>query len=192
MVDTASLFNELNTFYTISPTLQEHMASVLVQKTYAKGHLLLRPGRTPAHAWFLYKGAARGFAYDEEKGEEVTTWFWLEGEVMVALDSFCRQVPTSFSIELLADSVLQYVSYKELERMAGLFPGYRQLERAVVEAYLLRIYRHYYERSSLPAQAKYEKFLQERPQLFQLAPVKDIASFLGLFPDTLSKLRSQR
>jgi len=192
MANTDALFHALNAYYPVSADLREHLSKVLACKDYPKGHLLLKPGRTPAYAWFLSKGAARGFAYDEEKAEEVTTWFWLEGEVIVALDSFCRQVPTSFSIELLADSELHSVSYRELERVAGRFPAYRQLERAVVEAYLLRIYRHYYERSSLPARARYEKLMEERPRLFQVAPIKDIASFLGLFPDTLSKLRSQR
>ena len=117
-------------------------------------------------------------------------WFWLEGEVMVALDSFCRQVPSSFSIELLVDSELFAVSYRALDRLSVQVPGYRLLERHIVEAYLLRIYRHYYERSSLPAQARYDKLMSERPQLFQVAPVKAIASYLGMFPDTLSKLRS--
>ena len=191
-MDTAPLFHALNSYCPVKPALRQHLSQVLVQQHYPKGHLLLRPGRTPAFAWFLYKGAARGFAYDEEKGEEVTTWFWLEGEVMVALDSFCRQVPTSFSIQLLVDSEVQYVSYKELERMGAMFPSYRQLERALVEASLLRVYRHYYKRSSLPARARYEKLMEEQPQLFQVAPVRDIASFLGMFPDTLSKLRSQR
>lgn len=187
---TDELFKTLDAYYPLGHDFREALTAVISHQSLPRGHLLLRPGRTPTHAWYICRGAARGLAYDEVREEEVSMWFWLEGEVMVALDSFCRQVPSSFSIELLADSELLAVSYRALDRLSVQVPGYRLLERHIVEDYLLRIYRHYYERSSLPAQARYDKLMAERPQLFQVAPVKAIASYLGMFPDTLSKLRS--
>lgn len=187
---TDGLFKTLDSYYPLGDDFKEALTDVITHRHLPRGQLLLQPGRTPAHAWYICRGAARGLAYDEVREEEVTTWFWLEEEVMVALDSFCRQVPSGFSIELLADSELFSISYRALDQLAMQIPSYRLLERHIVETYLLRIYRHYYERSSLPAQARYEKLMAERPQLFQIAPIKHIASFLGVFPDTLSRLRS--
>lgn len=186
----SQLYQALDTFYPVSATTKKLLREKLITRQYPKGHLLLRPGQTPSYAWFLEQGAARGYFLDEKKGEEVTAWFWLEGEVMVALDSFCRQVPTSLYVELLDDSVLRSATFGVLEQIAAQSVSFRRLERAVVEDYLLRISRHYFERSSLPVRHRYEKLMEEWPRLFHIAPVKDIASFLGMFPDTLSRLRA--
>ncbi len=172
--------------------LQEYLGQVLIPRRYPKGQVLLRPGQTPPYAWFLGKGAARAYLLEEGKGEEVTLWFWLQGETMVALDSFCRQVPATFYLELLEESILYRLSFQEIEGMAARFPAFRRLERALVEKALFRITRHLLDRSRLPARARYEKLMQQAPQLFHRAPVKHIASYLGMFPDTLSRLRSAK
>jgi CRP/FNR family transcriptional regulator, anaerobic regulatory protein len=192
MTEESHVLRVLEAYAPLDAALKQHLLRSLRRKDYPKGWLLLRPGQRPSEAWFLGKGAARGYILDGEKGEEVTTWFWLEGEVVVALDSFCRQVPATFYLELLEDSSLHGLSFQELERMAACFPAFRQVERAIVEDYLLQIFRHYHEQSRLPARARFEKLMEERPRLFHIAPVKHIASFLGMFPDTLSRLRGSR
>ncbi|WP_276499386.1 Crp/Fnr family transcriptional regulator [Pontibacter litorisediminis] len=192
MTDLSHIFQVLDSYLPLGTALKRHLSQALALKKYAKGRLLLRPGQRPAEAWFISEGAARGYILDEAKGEEVTTWFWLEGEVMVALDSFCRQAPATFYLELLEDSKLHSLSFQETEFTANTFSSFRQLERAIVEDYLLRISRHYFERSSLPARARFEKLMAARPGLFHVAPVKAIASYLGMFPDTLSRLRGAK
>lgn len=193
MTDTKHILSALQQNYGPLPgALLEHLGTCLTPRCYGKGQLLLRPGQTPAYAWFLSRGAARGYLLEEQKGEEVTLWFWLPGEVVVALDSFCRQVPASFYLELLEDSVLYRMSFRELEQAASAFPAFRRLERAVVESYLLRITRHFLDRSRLPARERFRRLMEQRPQLFHRAPVKHIASFLGMYPDTLSRLRSEK
>ncbi len=189
-MDSTQIFHLLDSYYPLRATVKKHLSQVLSSKQYPKYHQLLRPGKVPSNAWYICEGAARAYIFDDEKGEQVTTWFWLKGDIIIALGSFCRQVPTSIHIELLEDSVLQGISYPALERTVQLFPDFRYLERALVEEHLLRIYRHYYDRSSLPAQGRYQKLMENTPQLFHLAQVKDIASFLGMFPDTLSRLRA--
>lgn len=164
----------------------------MIQQHYRKGKLLTQPGAVPSYAWFILKGAARSYVFDDGKGIQVTTWFWHEGNIVVALDSFCRQKPTGAYIELLEDSVLQGISHEALEHTADLFPFFRQVERAMVEDYLRKLNRHYYDRSMLPAKERFKKLMQEQPRIFNRMQVKDIASFLGMFPDTLSRLRSER
>ncbi|MBB6611800.1 Crp/Fnr family transcriptional regulator [Pontibacter sp. Tf4] len=192
MEDEPNIFDVLAAFHPVSRELREHLNKVLLSRTLKKGQVLLRPGRVPAQAWFIQDGAARAYVFDDRKGEQVSVWFWTGGDFMLALDSFCRQLPTSFYIELLEDSTLLSLSYSQLEETAERFPAFRHIERSIMEACLHRLYRHYHARAHLPAKARFEKLMGEQPWLFQVAPVKDIASFLGMYPDTLSRLRGER
>ena len=192
LLHTDDLFRVLATFYPVDPALRMHFRKVFSQKRFPRHHHLTKPGRVAGHAWFILKGSARGYTLDATKGVEVTTWFWLEGDFVWAMDSFCRKLPTRFYIQLLEDSVLQLVSRQDLENTVALFPQYRHLERAITEAYHARLHRHYHLRASRPARERFEQLMARQPQLFHKASVKDIASFLGMFPDTLSRLRSKR
>jgi len=192
LTDTEDLFNALNGFYPQDSDMRHHLAAVFDQQHYPRQHHLLRAGQIPGFAWFIREGSARVYYISEAKGEEVTTWFWHKGDFMLALDSFFRQVPTQHHIGLLEDSTLLTVSFAELEKTATLFPRYRHLERSLQEVYRNRMQQHFYDRAALPVKARFEQLMHDHPELFNIAPVKDIASFLGMFPDTLSRLRSAR
>jgi len=192
MEATPDLFEVLESFHPTSRDLREYLNNILLHKEFKKGHVLLRPGQVPSTVWFIQKGAARGYVFDDRKGEQITTWFWHRGDFMLALDSFCRQLPTSFYIEILEDSTLLSVTYEKLEETAKRFPALRHVERCIMEECLHRVYRHYHDRAHLPVKARFVRLMHERPQLFQVASIKDIASFLGMFPDTLSRLRSEK
>ena len=111
-------------------------------------------------------------------------------EVLWALGSFCRGLPARHYLQLLEESCLLAVSRQHLEELAAAFPNYRGLERTISEAYHTQVIRHFHDRSSLPARERFEELMQRNPRLFHKAPVRDIASFLGMFPDTLSRLRA--
>lgn len=193
MMDTAQVLATLQQDYGPLPAaLVQQLGEALTPGHYPRGQVLLRPGQTPRHAWFLGQGMARGYVLDSGKGEEVTLWFWLQGEAVVALDSFCRQVPATFYLELLEESLLYRLSFQDVEALASRFPAFRRLERSLVEKALLRIARHLLDRSRLPVRERYEKLLLHMPQLFQRVPVKHVASYLGMYPDTLSRLRAER
>jgi CRP/FNR family transcriptional regulator, anaerobic regulatory protein len=192
LLQTDDLLKVLDSFYPVDPILRNHFKKIFYLKQFPKHYHLVKPGRVAGFAWFIVKGAARAYTIDDLKGIEVTNWFWLEGEFVWALDSFCRRLPTRFHIQLLEDSVLQLVSRQDLEVTVTLYPQYRHLERAVTEAFHARLYRHYHLRASRPARERFQSLMERHPQLFHKASVKDIASFLGMFPDTLSRLRSER
>lgn len=176
----------------MSKNLKEYLDDTLHYRELEKGQTLIRPGQVPTHAWFIQTGAARAYVFDDRKGEPITTWFWSPGDFMMALDSFCRQFPTSFYIELLENSTLLSLTYEQLEQTAEQFPSFRHVERAIMEECLHRLYGHYHARAHLPVKARFEKLMHEQPWLFHVASIKDIASFLGMYPDTLSRLRAEK
>jgi CRP/FNR family transcriptional regulator, anaerobic regulatory protein len=186
------LWHALHAFYPLDVALKQRLQRIFTQKHYARNHFLVKPGSPARHAWFVRKGAVRAYLLDKARGTEVISWLWLDGDLVWASDSFCRRLPTRLFIQLLEDSVLQVVSRQDLDHTLEHFPQYRHLERAVAESFHHRLHQHYHRRVSLPAMARYQHLLQTRPQLFLRVPVKDIASFLGMFPDTLSRLRGKR
>lgn len=189
---TEELWQALEAHHALDAALKRRLQCIFTQKQYARNHFLSKPGSPARFAWFVRKGAVRAYQLDRARGTEVISWLWLDGDLIWATDSFCRRLPTRLFIQLLEDSVLQVVSRQDLDHTLEHFPQYRYLERAVAESFHHRLHEHYHRLVSLPATARYEYLLQTRPQLFLRVPVKDIASFLGMFPDTLSRLRSKR
>ncbi|WP_439879718.1 Crp/Fnr family transcriptional regulator [Pontibacter sp. MBLB2868] len=187
-----ALFQALCGFYPVETQLRLRLGEVSHELVFPRQYHLLKPGQVPGYAWFLASGSARAYYLHEQKGEEITVWFWQKGDIMWALDSFCRQVPTRYYLQLLEDCTLLLVSQRDLKTTLSFSPEYRHLERAVAEGYQLRVLRHFQDRAHLPVKARYEKLMRHQPHLFNKASIKDIASFLGMFPDTLSRLRSSK
>lgn len=186
------LIQALQAFHPVDSRLRLHLREVCHERVYPRHYHLLRPGQQANYAWFILEGSARAYYLHAQKGEEVTVWFWQQGDVLWALGSFCRGLPCRFYLQLLEDCRLLAVHRRDLEFLASSLAAYRQLERAIVEAYHTRVVRHFHDRTSLSVRERYGQLMQQNPRLFLEAPVKDIASFLGMYPDTLSRLRGEK
>lgn len=187
-----ALAQVLSGFHPIDPQFRLRLGEVCLEQVYPRHYHLLRPGQVARYAWFLVSGSARLYYLHEQKGEEVTVWFWNTGDVMWALGSFCRKRPCQYYLQLLEESRLLAVHRKHLQELAATYPNYLDLERTVSEAAHSQVIRHLHDRSSLSARERFDRLMQRNPRLFLKASVKDIASFLGMFPDTLSRLRARK
>lgn len=174
----------------LSPKLREFLTSVIKERSYRRKHLLLNADDLPVYSWFIIKGSARVYFYDPDTRREITSWFWYEGEWMLSMRSFFRQIESGECIELLEDSTLLLISAADMEIMTGLFPEYRFFERFVLEEYQSHISDHYHDLLSMQSSSKFLKLMQTHKEIFNLAYQRDIACFLNMHPATLSRLRA--
>lgn len=174
----------------LSPKLKEFLRAVIKERSYRRKHLLLNADDVPLYSWFIVKGSARVYFYDPDIRREITTWFWYEGEWMLPLRTFFRQLESGECIELLQDSTLLLISAADMETMVHLFPEYRRFERILVEEHYNHISDHYHELLSMPSKSKFLKLIHTHKEIFNLAYLRDIACFLNMHPATLSRLRS--
>jgi CRP-like cAMP-binding protein len=189
--DTELLFHVLSMIAPLGLALRGDLASLVRTDEYPKKHLLLKQGQTARRIYFIKKGFARAFYYDLD-GKENTCWFMGAGDVMISVLSFFTQQPASENIELLEDSVLQSVTYQELEDLYTDHPAFNYHGRKLTELYYIKSE----ERNTIlhcrkPAE-RYKLLLKTHPDILQQASLKQIASYLGIELETLSRIRASR
>ncbi len=173
----------------LSPEFEEFMRAVFKERRYRKKDFLLHADDVPQNSWFIVKGSARTYFYDPEAGREITCWFWYEGEWILSLKGLFTQEETNECIELLQDCTVLMISASDMKKMVRLFPEYRLFERCLIEDYQSRMADHYHDLKSMANRHKFNKLMETHKEIFNLAYIRDIASFLDMHPATLSRMR---
>jgi CRP-like cAMP-binding protein len=189
--DIELLFRILTFIAPLSGALRKRFEDCIVRKAYPKKFRLLREGEINRHIYFIRKGSARAFFFDHD-GREHTTWFMGANDLMISVYSFYTQKPAAENIELLEDSVLLSMTWDQLQTIYAEFPEYNFHGRLVTEKYYIQSEeRAILLRTKNPAE-RYQLLLEKYPGILQTAALGQIASFLGITQETLSRIRARR
>lgn len=153
-----------------------------------KGRLLLAEGDICRHFNFVTKGILVNF-YDDANGfQHVMQFalpFWWTGD----LHSLMNGVPGIYSIKALADSEVLRLSRSALDELLASSPLFDRYFRIIFQNALIAHQRRITLNIAFPARERYLEFRERYPQVEQLVPQKYIASYLGITPEFLSKIR---
>lgn len=153
----------------------------------AAGDFLIREGEKPIVVPFLIKGIVRGFLFDVN-GREITDCFAVQPGIPVMTSADLR-APSPLSMDAMVASDFLAIPIPEIQRLLEQYSELQQLyNRLLIESFS----RHWEIKLTLcrdTAMQKYQWFLQKYPGLVDQISNKSIASFLGMTPVTLSKLR---
>lgn len=165
----------------------EDLSDACLPLHLAAGDFLIREGEKPAVVPFLLKGIVRGFLFDVN-GREITDCFAVQPGIPV-MTSADLQAPSPLSMDALVDSDFLTIPIPEIQR---LLERYSELQRLYNQLLIASFSMHWEIKLTLcrdTAMQKYQWFLQKYPGLVDQISNKCIASFLGMTPVTLSKLR---
>lgn len=189
--DAEFLFQVLSMIAPLGVALRRDISQLLQSRDFPKKHLLLRQGQIAKRIYFIKQGFARAFYHDLD-GREHTLWFMGQGDVMISVYSFFTQQAALENIELLEDSTLQSVTYQELQDLYTDHPVFNYHGRKLTELYYIKSEeRSIMLRCKKPAE-RYALLLKTHPHIFQHASQVQIASYLGISPETLSRLRAHQ
>ena len=135
----------------------------------------------------MTSGLLRSFYTLKEK--ETTTFFLREGSVAVALRSLVETIPSIENIQAIEDSELIVIKRESLYELYRESWKWQQVGRRVVEDSYIDMEQRSISLQTLSAQERYEQFLIEFPEVIKVVPLHQIASFLGISPETLSRIR---
>jgi CRP-like cAMP-binding protein len=167
----------------------ELFSSKLIKKEYKKRTTLLKIGKVENHLNFIEKGSIRLFIPKEEN--DLTFGFCFKGHFMSAYDSFLTQLPSTYQTETLTDTILWKLSYHDLQDIYKHTKIGHIIGRVTAEnLFLIKSQR---EQSFLneTAEERYLNLFTERPQLIKEIPLKYIASYIGVTPQALSRIRKR-
>jgi CRP-like cAMP-binding protein len=156
-----------------------------------KGALWIKEGQYCNEVVFVSKGTMRVF-YHDENGNEITCFFVSENNFVSSYASFLTQTPTKENIETIDEAELYVLGREEMEDLSARFPKIQIFRRIIAENLYLLMERRIAMLQSQTAQARYEQMIKEDGELMQKIPLQYIASFLGITPQHLSRLRKNK
>ena len=190
-MDTDKLIRSLSLITPLSAELQKAFSNYISEDSYPKKHLLLKEGQVAKRIYFIKEGFARAF-YFTKNAKECTSWFMGQGDLMISVYSFFTQQPAVENIELLEDSVIQSMTWQQLQAIYADFKDFNYVGRILTEKYYIQSEERAILLRTLTAKERYERLLNSHPNIFQKAALGQIASYLGISQETLSRVRGKQ
>ncbi len=183
------VLNRLSTFISLNKSEQEQFIDKLQIKHFNKKELILQEGQVCKYAYFINYGCLR-YYYNIE-GQENTAEFFFENGWYTDYASFLTGKPTNQNIETLEKTEVLLLSNTALEQLYTEIPKFERFGRLMAQNAVLGI-RHRSEMlENLTAEERYIDLIKERPKVFQRIPQHYIASYLGIKPPSLSRIRKR-
>jgi CRP-like cAMP-binding protein len=158
-------------------------------KTFIKGTYLLQEGQVATDAYFVVKGCIR--TYKLVDGNEKTIDFFTENQSVANFSSLANETPSKYFLVCMEDTTVAIVnSVKELE-LYRKHPRFETFCRSGMEQMMGSQQDYFSEFMMLSPKERYLNLLNEKPDLIQRVPQYQLASYLGIEPETLSRIRKQ-
>lgn len=184
-----NLLNNIQRLVTLTEGEKQTVQSLFKEKTYKKGDFFLADGQICKQVGFVSRGLMR--YYINHDGEEKTYAFSQENQYVCNYESFLPQSPSSKIIQALEDSDVFVISYSDLQLLyANVHEGERY-GRIAIEAVFLQMLRDINSFYTETPEVRYERFLSSHPDLQQRISQYHIASFVGVKPQSLSRIRKR-
>lgn len=183
-----TLFDFISKYISLTDDEKSALLSLDLFRSVKKGTTLLKEGQTSNESYFVLKGCIRSYYIID--GEEKTTAFYTE---MDALTPHCvlNKNPSEFFISCVEDSILA-VSNSDMElEINSKFPKFELMCRKLSEELLAKKQIDFDEFKTSSPEERYLNLLQKRPDLIQRVPQHQLASYLGIKPQSLSRLRAR-
>lgn len=184
-----SLLNLFKHTISLSTEKAEEIASFFHEKVIAKNEYLLREGQLNDEYLFLENGFMRAYAINME-GQEVVTDFFGPGQLVFEVTSYFNRTRSKENIQALTDCAGYFLVYKDLNSLFHAVPEFREFGRAVLVKGFSAFKSRVLSMITESAEERYLHLLEKNPEIFQHAPLKYIASYLGITDSSLSRIRA--
>ncbi|WP_027076415.1 Crp/Fnr family transcriptional regulator [Maribacter antarcticus] len=164
-------------------------SSKLQEVKLEKNTTLLKTGKVENYLSFISKGIIR--LYIPKVESDLTFGFLFENEFVTGYDSFLSQMPSEYQIETLTESILWRISKKDLEEVYERTNNGNIIGRKMAENMFLIKSKREISLLSRTAEERYLNLFIDRPKLLQQIPLKYIASYIGVTPQALSRIRKR-
>ena len=158
-------------------------------KTYEKNELILKEGELSDKIYFVTEGCVRLF-YNVE-GNEKTAYFFTEGKFICAGESYTYHIPVKENYQAVEKTRLVYFTRENIDTLLKVSPKFELIGRIATEEELISCQRIIASFVSKSAEERYIELLETNSALFQRVPQHYIASFLGVSPETLSRIKKR-
>lgn len=164
-------------------------SSKLIRKELPKKHLLLKTGQTEKYLSFVENGIIRFYIPKEEN--DLTFTFIFDNGFVSAYDSFLTRQPSTYNVETLTQTIIWQLSFDDLQIIYNETEIGSTIGRKSAEDLFLKKSKRELSLLTQTAEQRYLNLFTEQPHLLQFIPLKYIASYIGITPQALSRIRKR-
>lgn len=157
--------------------------------THPKDTVLLKEGEVAKSSYLVIKGCVRKYLI--KKGDELTSEFYTEMEPVVDFESLYHRRPSKYYYTCIEDSVIAELNAEKEAELYKRFPRFGEVCRVEMEKMLGSSQEKLSDFKNSTPTERYLMLLQERPNLVNRVPQYQLASYLGIKPETLSRIRKR-
>jgi CRP/FNR family transcriptional regulator, anaerobic regulatory protein len=161
----------------------------LTRKFLKKGEYLLRQGQVCEHVSFISHGSFR--VYSVIKDVEVSNYFFFENSYATDYASFLTRKPSDTSIVAMEDSEILQLNFPNMQMLYEKVPSWQKYGRLMAEHVFLMAEERAKALQQNSPESLYLKIMQEHPQIIERVPQQYIASYIGIQPESLSRIRKR-
>ncbi|WP_430612934.1 Crp/Fnr family transcriptional regulator [Flavobacterium sp. JP2137] len=180
----------LDQIYTLPQDSKTVLKEYVVELDFPKNHILLKADKIEQHLYLIKQGMVRAFAPQEDR--DITFWFGQEGETILSMRSYVENKKSYENIELLEDCTLFQLNTSDLNHLYNRDIHIANWGRKLAEKELLKIESRMISNDLLSAKERYDQLMTDSPSLIQRVPLMHIASYLGITPVSLSRIRKEK
>lgn len=190
-MDYTLLFKNFSKHISLTKAEEKYLMSLFEYKVIKAKDFLVQQGEVSKHSAFVLNGCLRGYTIDSDGTEHVlsfapTDW-WIAD-----MYSLLSQKPGNLNIEAMVDTEVALISKTNQDLMYEKVPKLERFFRIIIEKSLVAYQQRLNDNLSLTAEERYLKFCKVYPQLINEIPQKQIAAYIGVTPEFLSKLRAKQ
>lgn len=155
-----------------------------------KGEALIEINQIANHYWCVESGLLRSYTYDFE-GNEITTNFFESNEVVIDVVSLFKKVRSQETYQALTNCELWTIQYDDFQTLFHTIPAFREWGRLWMTNALMKSKEKSLQIITNSGKERYMRLEKEYPNILKQAPLKYIASFLGITDSSLSRIRAE-
>jgi CRP-like cAMP-binding protein len=168
----------------------ERFQEAFVEKEIASKIVLLREGEIANNIYFIKKGCLR--EWFNKDGKDITFQFFFEGQPVASIDSFTNNKPSQFTIESIEPSIIRSIGKDDFSELFITYPEFKDRFQDFIFDRFRNYGQLFLSRIKDTPQERYEDLIKNHPEIIKRVPQHYIASFLGITPISLSRIRNRK
>lgn len=182
------LINSFKNFFPLSAEEKQELLTKFSERKIKRRGFILQQGDVCNHFTFVVSGCFKMYAVDKG-GKEHNLRFAPELDWITDLSSFYSQKPSAVYIEAIEPSIILQIKHKDLLYLFTTYHKFDRNFRIIVEQKYIELQNRVLQNISSTAEERYRSFLEQYPDLANRLPNTQIASYIGITPEFLSKIR---
>jgi len=183
------LIKSIKTYISLEEAELLALETAVEKKVYRKNEIIFTEGTISTDIYFVTKGCVR--LYYTVDGKDKTAFFYTEGQFICAGESFTYNIPAIENYQAVEETALFVFTKKNIETLLRKVPKFEVIARIATENELITCQKVIASFVTKSAEQRYIDLLETQGDLFQRVPQQYIASFLGVSPETLSRIKAR-